>query len=186
MPKITVFNNISLDGFVADESGDMSWAHNPDPEWRAFISKNTKGEGTFLFGRVTYQMMASYWPTPDALRLMPAVAKRMNDGRKIVFSRTLKKATWSNTKLLKGDLPAAVRALKKEEGPDFVILGSASIVAQLAGEGLVDEFQLIIHPIVLGKGKSMFAGAGKRIALKTLRTRAFKNGNVLACYAPLG
>jgi dihydrofolate reductase len=184
MPRITVFNNVSLDGFVADESGDINWARKQDAEWKAFISGNTKGEATFLFGRVTYQMMERFWPTPEALQLMPDVAARMNGGRKIVFSRTLNEAKWSNTTLVKGDLPTSVRALKKADGPDFVVMGSASIVAQLAGEGLIDEFQLVIHPVALGKGKSMFADAGKRIALKTLRTRAFENGCVLACYAP--
>jgi dihydrofolate reductase len=184
MPKIIVFNNVSLDGYIADASGDMSWAHKQDAEWTTFISGNAKGKATFLFGRVTYQMMADFWPTPEALKLMPDVAKSMNGGKKIVFSRTLSEATWSNTTLLKGDLPAAVRKLKKGKGPDLVVFGSASIVAQLAGEGLVDEFQLAIHPVVLGTGKSMFAGTGKRIDLKTTRTRAFKNGCVLVCCAP--
>jgi len=184
MPRITVFNNVSLDGYIADASGDMSWAHNDDAEWKAFTSENSKGDATFLFGRVTYQMMASFWPTPDALQLMPDVARRMNGGRKVVFSRTLSVAAWSNTTLVSGDLPATVRALKAEDGPDMVVLGSAGIVAQLAAEGLVDEFQLIIHPVVLGKGKSMFAGLKKRLALKTTRTRLFGNGNILVCCAP--
>jgi dihydrofolate reductase len=139
-----------------------------------------------VFGRITYEMMAGWWPTPQALQSMPAVAARMNSLPKVVFSRTLEQASWSNTTLVKSDLPAAVRKMKQEPGNDLVILGSGSIVAQLAQEGLIDEFQIALTPIVLGKGRTMFDGVRKRLNLKLTSSRAFANGNVFLRYEPIG
>ncbi len=106
MKKLVVFNNVTLDGYFTDRNGDMSWAHKDDPEWNAFAADNAKGGGTLLFGRITYEMMASWWPTPQAMKSMPAVAERMNHLPKVVFSRTLDKASWNNTKLVKKDIAA--------------------------------------------------------------------------------
>src|SRR5207253_4041136 len=106
MPRLSVFNSVTLDGYFAGENGDLSWAHrgSDDPEFQAFVAENAKGDGRLLFGRITYQLMSSYWPTPEALRSNPVVADRMNGGPKLVFSRTLDSASWSNTTLVKGDL----------------------------------------------------------------------------------
>jgi len=184
MTKLMVFNQVSLDGFISDAKGDMSWAHRDDAEWKAFTAENAKGDATLLFGRVTYEMMASFWPTPFAIQNMPDVATRMNKLTKVVFSRTLEKALWSNTSLVKGDLAAEVRTMKKTPGPMMVLMGSASIVSQLAQEGLVDEYQIVVNPVVLGSGKSMFGGVTGRLDLKLTRTRTFGNGNILLCYEP--
>jgi dihydrofolate reductase len=183
MRKLLVFNQVSLDGFIADANGDMRWAHKDDPEWRAFAEANASGGGELLFGRITYDLMAGYWPTPMALEANPAVADHMNRLPKVVFSRTLEKPAWSNTRLVKGHIAPAVRKMKDEPGPDMVILGSGSIVAQLAAAGLIDEYQLAVNPIVLGAGKSMFAGVPK-LALNLVATRAFGNANVLLTYRP--
>jgi dihydrofolate reductase len=102
-----------------------------------------------------------------------------------VFSRTLEKASWKNTKLVKGDIAAEVRKMKKESGPDMAILGSGSIVSQLAQAGLIDEFQIVVNPIVLGKGQSLFDGVKDRLTLKLIKTRAFANGNVVLYYEPM-
>src|SRR5215469_12495891 len=96
--------------------------------------------------RKTYQMMASYWPTPMAMQNEPKVAAGINNLPKVVFSRTLCEATWKNTHLVKSDMVAEVRKMKREPGPDMVILGSGSLVAQLGQEGLIDEFQLLVNP----------------------------------------
>jgi dihydrofolate reductase len=185
MPKLVVFNQVSLDGYFTDQNGDMSWAHKNDPEWNAFSAENAKGGGVLVFGRITYEMMASFWPTPAAKEMLPEVAEGMNNLEKVVFSRTLKKASWKNTKLIKSDMPGAIRKMKKEPGMDMVILGSGSIVSQLAQEGLIDEYQVIVNPIVLGKGRTMFDGVKKKLSLKLTKTRTFGNGNVLLCYEPL-
>jgi dihydrofolate reductase len=177
---------VSLDGCFVDANGDMSWAHKNDPEWTAFVADNARGESVLVFGRITYEMMAGWWPTPQALQSMPAVAARMNSLPKVLFSRTLEQASWSNTTLVKSDLPAAVRKMKQEPGNDLVILGSGSIVAQLAQEGLIDEFQIALTPIVLGKGRTMFDGVRKRLNLKLTSSRAFANGNVFLRYEPIG
>src|SRR4051812_49345929 len=182
MRNLNVFNNISLDGFISDARGDMSWAHQQDPEWLAFTNENASGEGAFLFGRATYEMMASYWPTPAARQAMPEVAARMNGSQKIVCSRTLEQPAWQNTRLLKGDLVTEVRKLKQEAGPGLLIMGSGSIVAQLSQARLIDSYQLVVHPLVLGGGTSLFSGLEDRLDLKLTKSRAFGNGRVVLWY----
>jgi len=182
MRKLLVFNQVSLDGFIADARGDMSWAHKSDPEWIEYVNGNASGESRFLFGRKTYDLMAGYWPTPLALETNPLVAKRMNETPKVVFSTTLGKATWSNTRVVREDVPGTVRKLKNEPGPGMVIFGSGTIVSLLANEGLIDEFQMVINPVVLGSGRPMFAGLTHMLTLETVSTRAFKNGNVVITY----
>jgi dihydrofolate reductase len=184
MRKLVVFNMVSLDGFFVDGKGDMSWAHKNDAEWNAFVNENASGNGVLVFGRITYELMASYWPTPMALQNSPVVAKGMNDMPKIVFSRTLDNASWSNTKLVKGDLTAEMRKLKNEPGPDMVILGSGSIVSQLAQQDLIDEYQIALSPIVLGDGRTMFEGVQEKLNLRLTKSRTFGNGTVFACYQP--
>jgi dihydrofolate reductase len=185
MRKLAVFNMVSLDGYFVDGHGDMSWAHKQDAEWIAFTSGNASGGGVLMFGRVTYDLMTRYWPTPMAAQQNPVVAAHMNSLPKVVFSRTMDKASWNNTKLVKGDLAAEVRKMKQEPGDDLVILGSGTIVSQLAQEGLIDEYQVVVSPIVLGKGRTMFDGVKDRLPLKLTKTRAFGNGNVLLCYEPM-
>lgn len=184
MRRIAVFNQVTLDGYIADLNGDMSWAHKQDAEWNAFVAGNAEGEAAMLFGRITYQMMASWWPTPQATKSMPVVAEGMNNAPKVVFSRTLEKASWNNTKLVKGGLAAEVRKMKNEPGPDMVIFGSGTIVSQLTEEGLIDAYQVVVNPVVLGKGKTMFEGIRERVTLNLTSTRTFGNGNVLLCYEP--
>ncbi len=185
MRKLLVFNNVTLDGYFVDMNGDMSWAHKDDAEWNAFVSENASGGGQLIFGRVTYDLMAGFWPTPFAIENMPVVAAGMNSMPKVVFSRTLDKASWNNTKLVKGDIAAEIRKMKEEPGEGMVILGSGSIVSQLAQEGLIDEFQIVVHPVVLGAGRTMFDGVKEKLNLKLTKTRAFGNGNVLLCYEPM-
>jgi len=186
MAKLIVFNNLSVDGRFVDQNGDMSWAKaGNDEEFNAFGSENAKGGGTLLFGRVTYELMAGFWPTRQAIDSLPIMAERMNNGPKVVFSRTLEKASWNNTKLIKGDLVAEIRKMKKEPGEGMVILGSGSIVSQLAQEGLVDEYQIVLHPVALGGGRTMFDGIKERLSLKLARSRVFRSGKVFLCYEPI-
>ena len=183
--KLVVYNAMSLDGYFTDANGDMSWAHKRDPEWQAFVSENASGGGQLLFGRVTYDLMASFWPTPLAAQSNPIVVERMNNLRKFVFSTTLDKVAWHNTTLLKGDLSAEVRKLKQQPGPDIVIMGSGSIVAQLAEAGLIDEYQIVLNPLVVGNGRTLFEGVKRKLPMKLARSRAFGNGNVVLHYEPV-
>jgi dihydrofolate reductase len=185
MRKLSVFNSVTLDGYFTDNNGDMSWAHQNDPEWNDFVAENAGGGGVLLFGRITYEMMASFWPTPAALEQMPEVAKGMNNAKKVVFSRTMDKASWENTNVVKGDIVAAVRKMKEEPGEPMVILGSGTIVSQFAQAGLIDEYQIALNPIVLGSGRTMFDGVKDKVRLKRTKERAFGNGNVFLCYERL-
>lgn len=185
MRKLIVFNNVSLDGCFVDAASSMQWAHgggDDDPEFAAFTAENASGDGVLLFGRITYELMASYWPTPAALQQNPTVAAGMNRTPKVVFSRTLRRAAWNNTRLLVGDLVEEVRQLKSEPGPGLCILGSGSIVAQLVPAGLIDEIQLIVCPVALGAGRSLFQGLAAPAHFRLARSRAFKNGKVFLSY----
>ena len=184
MARVLVFNSITTDGYFTDARGDMSWAHQggDDPEWQAFVAGNASGAGgQLLFGRKTYEMMASFWPTPAARRQMPEVAEGMNAMAKVVFSRTLNEAAWQSTRLVKSDPAAEVRRMKKD-GPDMVVLGSGSIVSLLTQAGLVDEYQMVVCPTILGSGRTMFEGVTQPPDLKLTSSRAFRNGKVVLTY----
>ncbi len=185
MARVMVFNNISLDGYFTDAHGDMGFGQNtrPDPEWDEYVRGNASGggEGLFLFGRITYDMMASYWPTPIAQSSMPQVAASMNNTPKVVFSRTLEQAGWQNSRLVKEDLAGEVRRLKAGDR-DMVIFGSGTIVSQLTRQHLVDEYQFIVVPVILGGGRTLFDGLKEKVPLQLVRSRSFANGNVLLVY----
>ena len=186
MRKLIVFNHVTLDGYFTGANGDFSWAHSgsDDAEFKAFVADNASGGGHLLFGRITFELMASYWPTPAAIKNDPIVAEGMNSMPKVVFSRTLNTASWSNTKLVKGDIASEIRKMKKEAGKDMAIFGSGSIISQLAPEGLIDEYQVIVNPVVLGKGRTMFEGLKEKLNLKLTKTRTFANGKAFLCYEP--
>jgi len=184
MQKLIVFNHVSLDGFFVDGNGRMDWAKmgQRDAEWDAFVAENASGDGALVFGRVTYELMNSYWPTPMARQHDAIVADRMNDMKKIVFSRTLDNATWNNTTVIKDDLAGAMRKMKQESPIGLTILGSGTIISQLAPEGLIDEYQMVMNPVILGAGRTMFDGVKRRLDLKLDHWRAFKNGCVFLKY----
>jgi dihydrofolate reductase len=181
MRKLSVFESISVDGYFTDAHGDMSWAHagREDAEFGAWVGQNASSGGELLFGRKTYQMMEAFWPTPMAAQQMPAVAAGMNAAKKYVASRTIR-PTWNNTHLIEGDLAAAVRKLKAAAGPDITVLGSGSVAAALGEAGLVDVYQLVIVPVALGGGRTVFT---KGRALRLVDQRAFRCGNVVVTYA---
>ena len=189
MRKLDVFNQISLDGYFTDANGDMSWAHRgsdrPDPEWDEFGNRNASGGGVLLFGRVTYELMAGFWPTPAAYDAQPIIAKQMNELPKIVFSHTLDKVTGENTTLINNDLEEKIRRLKAEDGPGMVVMGSGTIVSQLARADLVDSYQFVVVPVVLGAGRTLFEGIEGRFEMERTDTRAFANGNVVVTYRPV-
>jgi dihydrofolate reductase len=182
-----VFNNVTLDGYFTDANNDMSWAHSAsqDPEWESFVEENASGGGVLVFGRITYELMVSWWPTPQAKKTFPVVAERMNNLPKIVFSRTMDEASWNNTTLLKGDLAGEIQKRKSEPGDDMVIMGSGTIVSQLTEAGLIDEYQIVVHPLVLGKGRTMFDGIKEKRRMKRTKARIFGNGSTLLCYEPV-
>jgi dihydrofolate reductase len=185
MRKMGVFNSVSLDGYFTDTNNDYSFAHEGanDPEFMEFTKGNVRGSNALVFGRITYEVMVAWWPTAAAAEAMPEIAKGMNEAPKYVFSRTLDAADWSNTTLLKNDPATEIGRIKQTPGPDMTILGSGSIVAQLADAGLVDEVQLVVCPVILGAGKSMFAGVTGKPKWTLKKSKSFKNGRVFLAYA---
>ncbi len=174
-----MFNMMSLDGFFAGPNGDISW-HYVDKEFNDFAVQQLDEAGTLLFGRVTYQLMAGYWPTQAARTGDPVVAGRMNDMQKIVVSRTLPRADWENTRVVKDNVEGEILRLKKTSGKDIAIMGSSVLLAGLMKAGLVDEIRIMVNPVILGAGRPLFAGGAAR--LKLLWCRAFRSGNVLLTY----
>jgi dihydrofolate reductase len=182
---VSAFVHISLDGYYCDRNGDMSFAHkaSADAEWNEFLSGNAGGDAVLMFGRTTYELMVKWWPTPMAAQAMPDVAARMNAAPKVVFSRTMTAAAWQNTTVA-ADLTETVRRLKGEPGPGTVVLGSGTIVTQLAEQGLLDALQVVVNPVALGAGKSLFGGAKAPVPLTLDSSRVFKNGSVVLSYTP--
>jgi dihydrofolate reductase len=189
MRKIVVFNNVTVDGFFAGPHGEIDWFKvDRDDEYEEFSRAQSKTGDTLIFGRRTYELMKSYWPTPEAIENNPAMAQVMNSIEKIVFSRTLQSVEegphWKNVRLLHEIKPEEIVELKDKEGKDIAILGSGTIVQQLSNLGLIDEYLLLVNPVILGAGKSLFADVEK-MNLKLLQARAFKNGIVWLRYQPL-
>jgi len=184
MRKLFAFNMISLDGFFEGPNQDINW-HNVDEEFNEFAIEQTSTIGTLLFGRVTYQLMESYWPTPDALKNDPVIAGLMNSLPKIVFSKTLDEAEWNNTRLVKDNIVEEILKLKQQTGKELAVFGSANLLSTLMQMDLVDEHRIIINPLVLGKGVPLFKKVDEKINLRLLKTRIFKSGNVLLYYEPV-
>ena len=182
MRKIIVFNMVTVDAMFPGENGDISW-HNTDAEFGKFVNEQTGEFGGLIFGRVTYDLMASYWPTADAIKNDPIVANLMNSLQKIVFSKTQDKLTWENCQLYSNINLDEVQKWKEQPGKDIAIFGSGTIVQQFANLDLIDEYRLMVNPVILGQGKSLFQGVRKK-KLKLLNTRTFGNGNVLLFYQP--
>ncbi len=183
MRKLIVFLMTSLDGYVADRDGGLDW-HVVDDEFNAFSTRQLDAADMLVFGRVTYELMASYWPTEFAIADDPETAHRINTMPKRVLSRTLDSADWNNTRLIKDDIAGAINQLKQQPGKDILILGSSRLSASLMNMGLIDELRIMVSPVVLGAGQSLFAGADMR-KLKRVKTEAFQSGNVLHIYEPV-
>jgi dihydrofolate reductase len=181
MRKVIFFNLVSLDGYFEGPDRDINW-HLVDDEFNEFAIQQTGEFGALLFGRVTYELMASYWPTEDAKRDDTAVAELMNRLPKIVFSKTLKKVEWENTRLVNNNFVEVVTKLKHESGKDIAIFGSSDLAVTLIEHGLIDELRIMVNPIFLGAGKPLLQGIKTKLSLKLLKTRTFKTGNVLLYY----
>jgi len=175
------FQMVSLDGFFEGSKRELDW-HNVDEEFHEFADRQLRAVDTLLFGRVTYQMMASFWPA--ATESDPIIAGKMNALPKLVCSRTLTTVEWNNSKLIKGDLAEEVSKLKKQPGKDIALFGSGAVLSKLMEANLIDEHRIMIAPVLLGAGNPLFKKLEQRQRLKVLRTTAFKSGNVLLVYGP--
>ena len=183
MSNLIVFMMTTLDGFFEGPDHDIDW-HNVDDEFNEFAINQLNSVDVLLFGRVTYELMASYWPTPTATTDDPQVAEKMNTLPKIVFSSTLEKVEWNNTRLIKDRIPEEISQLKQQSSKDLIIMGSSNLSASLINLGLIDEFRIMVNPVVLGNGNPLFKGIHNPLHLKCLKTTTFHSGNVLHYYQP--
>ena len=181
MRKISAFSFISLDGYLNGPGGDISW-HVHGTEENQFALDRMKAGNILLFGRRTYEMMASYWPSSQAMQQDPILAGYMNRTDKLVLSRTLKTAGWENTKIIGTDAVNELRRLKSQPGKDMTLLGSGTILTLLTQHGLIDEYQIMIDPVALGKGTPLFNGIKQRLSLTLVHMETFKSGVVLLSY----
>lgn len=172
---------VSLDGCYEGPNREIDW-HNVDEAYSDYAADMLDSAGGILFGRVTYQLMAEYWPTAEARRRDPAVAERMNALRKTVFSTTLTHVEWENTTLVHSNFIEAVRSLKREPGKPLVVLGSGMLVRELTRHRLIDEYQLMVNPVLLGAGHRLFTAESGSLKLKLVESRPFASGNVLLRY----
>jgi dihydrofolate reductase len=197
MRKIVMFNRVSAEGFFATPDERMDWAP-PEPELDRQAAQGAPSADTFLFGRRTYELFASFWPhavdqsptSPDPHDAgrrsedLRKLAVALNEGTKLVFSRTLKQLDWKNSRLLTSFDPKQIEALKREPGKDMMVMGSGSIVSQLTEHGLIDEYWIVVGPLFLGRGRPLMRDVTRSLKLDLLEAKAFPQGNVLLRYAP--
>jgi len=181
MAKLIVSMMVSLDGFIEGPNKELDW-HVFDDEMEAFMLKFFDGIGTLLFGRVNYQLMEQYWPSGNAKDDQPRIAAFMNELPKIVYSKTLTDVQWQNARLGAKDIRTEVEELKKESAKNLVVFGGANIVHHLIDLNLIDEFQMIINPIILGGGTPFFKEPTKMAKLDLISSRQMACGNVVLTY----
>ena len=162
MAKLTSFQFITLNGFYKGPLEDISWHPHGGNEEASFSEESAQSGNILLFGRVTYEVMKSFWPTSLAMEQMPVMAQAMNEAQKIVFSKTLTSVEWQNTSLLSDHMIDAIKNQKLTARKDITILGSGSILSQCTDAGLVDEYQFMLDPVALGNGTSVFNNIQKK------------------------
>ncbi|MDI4643662.1 MULTISPECIES: dihydrofolate reductase family protein [Cohnella] len=185
MRKLVLFMHVSLDGYASDSEGGLGWIPYNE-EFEKYAEEVVAEVGSPVYGRTTYRMMESYWPTvlddPNESTHSLEHARWVQDVKKIVISSTMDKAEWNNTMLIKDNIAEEIKALKEQPGKNLVIFGSPGAAKTLLELGLIDEFLLTICPVVLGSGKSAFDGVEK-IRLKLLSSRTFDSGIIATRYA---
>jgi dihydrofolate reductase len=178
MRKVILWDMVTVDGLFEGPERDISWFVF-DEELEKYIHETQEAAGTLLFGRITYELMAGYWPSEQG-----RIAEFMNRIEKFVFSRTLDRVDWSNTTLVKHNIPEEVSRLKASQGGDIFVFGSADLASTLIEHDLVDEYRIGINPVILGRGTPLFKDSKHRRSLKLLDVRRLKSGVVILHYAP--
>jgi dihydrofolate reductase len=181
MRSLASFIVTSLDGFYEGRDGEFNWLV-PDEEFNDFAACQLDEADTLGFGRATYEHMADYWPTEHSRVNDPAIASRMNTKPKLVFSTTLGRAEWSNTTIVAGDAVEQTRALKAAPGGELLVIGSTHLTAHLTAASLLDELRIMVCPIAIGQGRSLFEDLKGRLSLRLAHVRQFDAGNVLLTY----
>jgi len=178
--KVIFQFSVSLDGYFEGPSREIDW-HIMDDAFNAYIVEMLDAADVLIMGRVNYELMASYWPTaPD-----DAVKNFMNGKPKLVFSRTLREATWQNSRLATGSIVDEVARLKQQPGDGLLWVGGSTLASQFLDLGLLDEVRIILEPVLLGGGHTLLDGIKTRQQLKHVSTRTFETGVVLLTYRPV-
>ncbi|OBQ60187.1 dihydrofolate reductase family protein [Mesorhizobium erdmanii] len=179
MRKVVLIMAMSIDGYVVGPEG-MPTGGSPEPaELKRWKLDRIRRAGTHIMGRVSYEEMGPYWQKSD-----DAYAEPMNDIPKVVFSKTLKEATWPDSTIAKGDLHEEISRLKKQRGGEIIAWGGASFAQALSKAGLIDEYVIVTRPVAYGGGKPLFSGLPAALTLNVLVTAAYDNGTMLRVYAP--
>lgn len=179
--------NITLDGFVSGSDSELDWHFQSwNKEMAESLTQQLNSADTILLGRVTYKAMAGYWPKSTTDPCFPredvAFADMMNGYSKIVFSKTLKTTDWNNSRVIKGNIEYEIAQLKHQQGKDIITYGSNQLVSALVEYDLIDEYQVWIHPVVLGSGKPLFRNLHEKLDMKLLKIKTFKSGVVMLNY----
>lgn len=176
---------VTLDGYIEGPEHDLSW-HVVDAEFNDFAQKQMQEGDTILFGRRTYQLMESYWPSLIGIEDDPEVAALMNETPKVVVSNSLQNVKetddWKNVRLINSDIRNNLIKLKKEEGGNILLLASSNLCVSLLEWGLLDEIRIMINPVVIGKGTPLFHGLKEKVSFKLTSSRNFTSGNILLYY----
>jgi dihydrofolate reductase len=189
MRKIIATEFCSLNNIMSDPADQMDWVTATFSEDLGQYEDHLYDTSdTLIFGRVTYKIFEGYWPTvatnPKAFEGDTKLAPKINNAKKIVFSKSLKSVTWENSVLKSEIIPSEIELLKKQKGKNILIVGSANIFQQFINFGLIDEIHIVLHPIILISGKLLFNNITERKNLTLLETKTFKNGVILLRYAP--
>jgi dihydrofolate reductase len=186
MRKVILFMITTLDGFIGGPNGELDWMIMDQEMDKELIGELLSTVDTVLVGRATYQGFEGYWPTvatnpaspPDLIEF----ARWLEDAPKVVFSKTLEKVEWKNSTLAKENIAEEVAKLKQQPGRDMVIFGGAGIVSAFVELGLIDEFRIKVHPVVLGSGKPLWKAVKDRLNLKLIKAKAYDSGVVALYY----
>lgn len=185
MAKLNAFTFISLNGFYKGMDEDIQW-HQHGSEEAEYSVESLKSGNTILFGRKTYEMMYSFWPTPMAYESFPEVAVGMNKARKIVISKSLTSADWQSTTIIRENLIDNIVKLKNTSQQNMTILGSGSILKQLSEANLIDEYQIMIDPIFIVGGQPILDNLKRHINLEMTKSHVLNSGTILVTYTPRG
>jgi dihydrofolate reductase len=182
MKKVICRMSVSLDGYIEGPNREIDW-HVLDEELNAYVVEMLEASDVLILGRKTYELMAGYWPTAEGDDSSVRSFKDLMNGKpKLVFSRTLKKVEWQNSRLAIRTLSEEVTRLKQTPGDGLICVGGSDLAASFLEEGLLDELWVLVTPVLIGGGKTLVDGIKKRHPLTLLSTRAFKSGNVALTY----
>jgi dihydrofolate reductase len=187
MRKVIVAMQVTLDGFIEGPNGELDWAMKEDEETWKDVFDLQRSADTLLLGRVMYPAFEKYWlaaPTnPSSTKNEIEYARLADNMQKIVFSKTLEKVEWKTTRIVKDHIAEEILKMKQQQGKDMVLLGGAGLVSTFVNLGLIDEYHLLVNPLVLGGGKPLFKDVKERHTLKLIKTKTFKSGKVVLHYS---